>query len=67
MSSTVRETPSKTMTLFGRSHRGHPLCSIHFLRGFNVMSRNAFNSNTNVLSTRHNYDIVTIFEYTAMT
>ena len=65
MSSRVRETPSKTM--LGRSHRGHPLCCIHFLRGVNVMSRNAFNSNTNVLSTRHNYDIVTIFEYTALT
>ena len=65
MSSRVRETPSKTM--FGRSHRGHPLCSRHFLRGVNVMSRNEFNWNTNVLSTRHNYDIVTIFEYTALT
>ena len=65
MSSRVRKTPSKTM--FGRSHRGHPLGSRHFLRGVNVMSRNAFKSNTNVLSTRHNYDIVTIFEYTAMT
>ena len=65
MSSRVRETPSKTM--LGRSHRGHPLCNRHFPRGVNVMSINAFNSNTNVLSTRHNYDIVTIFEYTAMT
>ena len=36
-------------------------------RGVNVTSRNVFNSNTNVLSTRHNYDKGTIFEYTAMT